>query len=91
MVTNRPRAPKAILASLAVVGETPTGSGTSWTVAHTPRSGTFELFANGLRLTEGADAGGFTRDGATITTTESYDPAGEGDELRANYDRIEGT
>ena len=90
-MATRPRGERHLIKSLFIEGETPTGSATTWTLAHTPRTGSVEMFANGVRLTEDATSGGFSIIDSTITTTESYDPAGEGDELRCNYQRVEGT
>lgn len=56
--------------STAVYGEVVAGSGTAWTLAHTPDTNTLRLFANGQRLTAGTD---YTLAGATITTVLSWD------------------
>lgn len=50
-----------------VANETPSGSGTTFTLAHTPTSGTLKLYKNGARLQEGA-SNDYTLSGATITT-----------------------
>lgn len=65
-----------------VVGEAVDGSGTTWTLDHIPHSGTLEFFVNGVLLKSGATAAGYTRSGATITTTETYDSDAE---ALANY------
>lgn len=53
----------------AVWSEAVSGSGTSWTLAHTPATGTLRLYANGQRLTVTVD---YTLSGATITTLTSW-------------------
>lgn len=53
----------------AVYNEVVSGSGTSWTLAHTPVSGTLLLYANGQRLTPTTD---YSLSGATITTVTSW-------------------
>lgn len=53
----------------AVYNEAPSGSGTSWTLAHTPSTGTLMLYANGQRLTPTTD---YTISGTTITTVLSW-------------------
>lgn len=52
-----------------VTGEVVAGSGTSWTLAHSPVAGTVALFANGQRLTETVD---YSIVGANITTVLSW-------------------
>ncbi len=54
--------------STQVYGEVVSGSGTSWTLAHTPDSGTLRLYA-AVRLTVNVD---YTLVGTTITTVLSY-------------------
>jgi len=54
----------------AVYNEVVSGSGTTWTLAHTPLSGTLALYANGQRLTPTTD---YSLSGATITTVLSWD------------------
>lgn len=53
----------------AVYSEAVSGSGTSWTLAHTPTTGTLQLYGNGQRLTLTND---YTLSGTTITTTNSF-------------------
>lgn len=53
----------------AVYGEVVAGSGTSWTLAHTPASSGIALYANGQRLTLTTD---YTIAGAAITTILSW-------------------
>lgn len=49
------------------------GSGTSWTLAGTPLSGTVKLFAQGVRLYPGSDPNfGYSITGTAITTEQSY-------------------
>jgi len=47
------------------------GSGTSWTLANTPVSGSVKLWAGGIRLTPGA-SNDYTISGKNITTAASY-------------------
>src|ERR1700722_4131940 len=47
------------------------GSGTSWTLANTPVTGSVKLWAGGIRLTPGA-GNDYTISGSTITTAQSY-------------------
>lgn len=49
-----------------VVGEVPTGAGTTWTLANTPLASTLALYRNGTRLQEGA-GNDYTLSTATIT------------------------
>lgn len=53
----------------AVNNEVVAGSGTSWTLAHTPISGTLMLYANGQRSTPTVD---YSLSGETITTIGSW-------------------
>lgn len=53
----------------AVYSEVVSGTGTSWTVAHTPTSGTLQLYANGQRLMPTTD---YSITGAAITTVTSW-------------------
>lgn len=53
----------------AVYGEVVSGSGTSWTLAHTPTAGTLRVYANGQRLTVTVD---YSLAGAVITTVLSW-------------------
>jgi len=53
----------------AVDNEVVSGSGTSWTLAHTPLTDTLKLYANGQRLTPTVD---YTLVGTTITTVTSW-------------------
>lgn len=55
--------------SNAIYNEVVSGSGTSWTLAHTPTTGTLQLYANGQRLMETTD---YTLSGTTITTLTSW-------------------
>lgn len=52
-----------------VYNEVVDGSGTSWTLAHTPATGTLRVYANGQRLTETTD---YSISGTTITTVLSW-------------------
>lgn len=52
-----------------VENEVVSGSGTSWTLANTPVSGSVKLYAGGIRLTPTSD---YTISGTAITTTASY-------------------
>ena len=54
-----------------VENEVVSGSGTSWTLANTPVSGSVKLWAGGIRLTPGA-GNDYTISGSTITTASSY-------------------
>ncbi len=54
----------------SVYGEVVAGSGTSWTLTHTPDSNTLRLFANGQRLAVTTD---YTIVGVAITTISSWD------------------
>lgn len=56
--------------STSVYGEVVAGSGTAWTLAHTPDTNTLRLFANGQRLMAGTD---YTLAGTAITTVLSWD------------------
>lgn len=87
-MANRPRAMKRQLRAQFITGEVPTGSGDTFTLAHTPRTGTLQFSVNGMILTDGAISGGYTRSGVTITTTETYDADAE---PLANYQKTEGT
>lgn len=53
----------------SVFGEVVAGSGTSWTLANTPTSGTVRLYTNGQRLTVTVD---YSLSGANITTVLSW-------------------
>lgn len=55
--------------STSVYNEAPSGSGTSWTLAHTPDANTLRLYANGQRLIPTTD---YSLSGATITTVLSW-------------------
>ena len=61
----------ALPSGTAVYSEIPSGSGTSFTLTHTPVSGSLRLFGAGARLTSGA-GNDYTLSGATITTVNSY-------------------
>ncbi len=52
-----------------VENEVVNGTGTSWTLANTPVSGSVKLYAGGIRLNP---AGDYSISGATITTNSSY-------------------
>ena len=54
-----------------VDNEIVSGSGTSWTLAHTPTSGSQHIYANGQRLIPGG-GNDYTISGATVTTTFSW-------------------
>lgn len=49
-----------------VIGEVPSGSGTTFTLAHTPLSGTLQLYRGGVRQQSGA-GNDYTISGTTIT------------------------
>lgn len=51
--------------------EVVSGSGTSWTLAHTPVVGSVHVYGSGVRLTPGA-GNDYTISGTTITTVNSY-------------------
>jgi len=53
----------------AIYNEVVSGSGTSWTLAHTPTTDTLMLYANGQRLTPTVD---YSLSGADITTVTSW-------------------
>jgi hypothetical protein len=61
----------AAIIGTPVIGEVVSGSGTSFTLAHTPVSSSLRLFGAGQRLTPGA-GNDYTISGATITTVNSY-------------------
>jgi len=52
-----------------VYNEVASGSGTSFTIAHTPITGLYAVYANGQRLIPTVD---FTLSGTTITTVSSW-------------------
>jgi len=52
-----------------IVNEVVDGSGTTWTLAHTPTTNTLALYANGQRLTPTID---YSLSGAIITTVSSW-------------------
>jgi hypothetical protein len=56
---------------IPVENEVVSGSGTSWTLANTPVSGSVKLYAGGIRLNPGA-GNDYTISGTTITTAQSY-------------------
>lgn len=66
-------------ASNEVYGETPTGSGTAFTLANTPTAGTLRLYRGGIRLKETTD---YTLAGANITLNTALET---GEELTADY------
>ena len=53
----------------AVYNEVVSGSGTAWTLAHTPTTDTLMLYANGQRLTPTVD---YSLSGTAITTVTSW-------------------
>lgn len=55
----------------AVYNEVVSGSGTAWTLANTPSTGTLRLYANGERLIPGA-GNDYTLTGGNITTALSW-------------------
>jgi hypothetical protein len=61
----------ALPSGTAVYSEVVSGSGTSFTLAHTPISGSLRLYGAGQRLTSGA-GNDYTISGTTITTVNSY-------------------
>lgn len=69
----------ALLLGTPVIDEQVSGSGTSWTLAHTPVAGTLRLYGAGQRLTGGGVD--YTLSGTTITTNNSY-TAGQ---IRGDY------
>lgn len=54
-----------------VENEVVSGSGTSWTLANTPITGSVKLYGGGIRLTPGV-GNDYTISGATITTVNPY-------------------
>jgi hypothetical protein len=54
-----------------VENEIVSGSGTAWTLANTPVSGSVKLWAGGIRLTPGG-GNDYTISGSAITTASSY-------------------
>ena len=54
-----------------VDGEVVSGSGTTFTLAHTPTAGTVHVYGYGQRLS--VSAGDYTISGAVITMTNSFD------------------
>lgn len=65
----------------AAYGEVPSGSGTSFTLAHTPLSGTLRLYRGGARQQSGA-GNDYTITGAAITLSTSLSV---GEILLADY------
>jgi hypothetical protein len=61
----------AALPGTFVENEVVSGSGTSWTLANTPLSGSVKLWAGGIRLTPGA-GNDYTISATAITTAQSY-------------------
>jgi hypothetical protein len=61
----------AALPGTFVENEVVSGSGTSWTLANTPVSGSVKLWGAGTRLTPGA-GNDYTITGSAITTATSY-------------------
>jgi len=71
-ITSNPNGTKTISSGAvgtAVYNEVVAGSGTSWTLAGVPATGTLRLYANGQRLTITVD---YTLAGAVITTLTSW-------------------
>lgn len=64
MITDIQAALNSAGASTAVRNEVVSGSGTSWTLAHTPLTGQLTLYGSGIRLTPTVD---YTLSGTTIT------------------------
>lgn len=54
-----------------ITNEVVSGSGTSWTLAHTPTSGSVAVYGDGIRLNPGA-GNDYTISSAAITTAQSY-------------------
>ena len=52
-----------------VYNEVVSGSGTSWTLAHSPKTGLYSIYANGQKLMPTTD---YTISGTTITTVLSW-------------------
>lgn len=69
----------ALPTGTAVYDEAVSGSATSWTLAHTPVTGTLRLYGSGQRLVGGGVD--YTLSGASIATVNSY-AAGQ---IRADY------
>lgn len=57
-------------ANSSAYNEVAGGSGTAWTLAHTPVSGTLRVYANGQRLIETTD---YSLSGTDLTTVLSWD------------------
>lgn len=55
----------------AVYDEEVSGSGTTWTLAHTPNTGTLRVYLNGMRAKVGA-GNDYTLSGDTVTTALSW-------------------
>lgn len=64
----------------SVVDEVPTGSGTAFTLAHTPAANTLKLYRGGARIT--TTSGDYTLAGANITLTFTLQ---SGETLTADY------
>jgi hypothetical protein len=58
-----------MMSVLPIVGETVSGSGTSWTLANVPKSGSVKLYGSGVRLDVGND---YSITGPAISTLNSY-------------------
>lgn len=69
----------AIPSGTSVYDEAVSGSGTSFTLAHTPVAGTLRVYGSGQRLVGGGVD--YTLSGTTITTVNSYSTA----QIRADY------
>lgn len=59
------------------VNEVPTGTGTTFTLEHTPVSGSLDFKVDGLTLKAGTGAGTYSRSGAVVTTATTYDSDAE--------------
>lgn len=68
-VTGRVLMDAAGATGTLVINEVVAGSGTSWTLAHTPTAAGVALYVNGQRLTPTID---YTLAGTTITTALSW-------------------
>lgn len=68
-VTGRVLVDASGASGTAVYNEVVAGSGTAWTLAHTPTTGTLMLYANGQRLTPTVD---YSLSGADVTTVTSW-------------------
>jgi hypothetical protein len=67
-----------------VTNEVPTGTGTTFTLAYVPITGTLDFMVNGLLLKAGSGAGTYSLTGAVVTTATTYDADAE---VLASYER----